>query len=76
MEDGEAPIDGGRWLYRVVAEGRMEETPVVQAFHLLAGPQGQQVVITFAMKPEKVKAVGARDLGFVNAIEFGSAAKK
>ena len=76
LEDGEAPIDGGRWLYRVVAEGRMEETPVVQAFHLLAGPQGQQVVITFAMKPEKVKAVGARDLGFVNAIEFGSAAKK
>jgi hypothetical protein len=75
LEDGEAPIGGGRWLYRVVAEGRMQETPAVQAFHLLASPQGQQVVVTFTMKPEKVKVVGTRDLHFVNAIEFGEVKK-
>lgn len=72
IEDAEVPIDGGRWLYRLTAAGRMQELPVVQTFHLLAGPQGDQVVVTFAMKPEKVRAVGTRDAGLVNAIEFGA----
>ena len=72
IEDAELPTDGGRWLYRLMAEGRMENLPVIQSFHLLAGPRGDQVVVTFAMKPEKVKAVGTRDVGLVNAIEFGA----
>jgi hypothetical protein len=72
IEDAELPTDGGRWLYRLTAVGRMQDLPVVQSFHLLAGPQGDQVVVTFAMKPEKVKAVGTRDVGLVNAIEFGT----
>jgi len=50
----------------------MEAQPAVQLFHMLAGPQGDQVAVTFAMKPEKVKALGARDLGLVKAIEFGT----
>jgi hypothetical protein len=70
LEDGEQPTDGGRWLYRLCAEGRMGELPVVQSFHLLAGPQGDQVVVTLAMRPEKLRAVGTRDVGLVNAIEF------
>ncbi|MDB5313262.1 MAG: hypothetical protein JWO38_7464 [Gemmataceae bacterium] len=72
LEEGEIPTDGGRWLYRLTAEGKMEDLPVVQSFHLLAGPQGDQVVVTVAMKPEKLKAVGTRDVGLVNAIEFGA----
>ena len=48
----------------------MENLPVVQAFHLIAGPQGDQAVVTFAMKPEQIKAVGTRDVGLVNAVEF------
>jgi hypothetical protein len=75
LEDREIPTDGGRWLYRLTAEGLMDQTPVVQGFHLLAGPQGHQVVVTFAMKPEKVKRVGSRDLGLVNAIELGGEKK-
>ena len=70
IEDGELPTDGGRWIHRHVAEGKMENLPVVQAFHLIAGPQGDQAVVTFAMKPEQIKAVGTRDVGLVNAIEF------
>jgi hypothetical protein len=70
IEDGELPTDGGRWIYRLVAEGKMENLPVVQAFHLIAGPQGDQAVVTFAMKPEQIKAVGTRDVGLVQAIEF------
>jgi hypothetical protein len=71
LEDGELPADGGRWHYRLTAEGRIGEAPVVQSFHLLAGPQGDQVVVTFSMRPEKLKAVGARDAALVGAIRFG-----
>lgn len=71
FEDGELPTDGGRWLYRVAAEGRIQDKAVVQSFHLLAGPQGDQVVVTIALTPDKLKAVGTRDVGLVNGIEFG-----
>jgi hypothetical protein len=71
LGDGELPAGVGRWLYRVMAEGKAEGTPAVQTFYLLAGPQGDQVVVTVTMKPDKVKAVGTRDAALVNAIEFG-----
>jgi hypothetical protein len=45
--------------------------PVVQTFYLLAGPQGDQVAVTVAAKPDKTKAIGSRDLNLVNAIDFG-----
>jgi hypothetical protein len=72
LDDGELPTDPGRWLYRVTAEGRMQEVAVIQSFHLLAGPQGDQVAVTVAMRPEKARAVGTKDVGLVNAIEFGA----
>jgi len=70
LEDAETTSPDGRWLYRIVAEGKMEELSVVQSFHLLAGAQGDQAAVTFAMKPEKVKVVGARDRELVQAIAF------
>jgi hypothetical protein len=70
LEDAEVPMTGGRWLYRIVAEGKIDDLPMVQSFHLLAGPQGDQVAITFAMKPDKLKAVGTRDRELVNALGF------
>jgi hypothetical protein len=70
LEDAEATTPDGRWLYRLVAEGKAEELAVVQGFHLLAGPQGDQVAITLAMKPEQVKAVGTRDRELVQAVHF------
>jgi hypothetical protein len=73
LEDGELPADRGRWHYRLTAEGRIGDAAVVQSFHLLAGPQGDQVAVTFSMRPEKLKAVGTRDAALVGAIEFGAA---
>lgn len=70
-EDAEMPAGGGRWAYRIVAEGRMENLPVVQAFHLVAGAQGDQVVVTVVTRPEQLRAVGGRDVALVNAIELG-----
>ncbi len=70
LEDAENTLPDGRWLYRIAAEGEMEKLPVLQSFNLVAGPQGDQAVMTFAMKPEKAKAVGTRDRELVNAITF------
>lgn len=70
LEDTETTSPDGRWLYRIAAEGKMEDLPVVQSFNLLAGPQGDQVAVTFAMKPDKVKTVGFRDRELVNAVAF------
>lgn len=71
LEDAEVPVDGGRWLYRIAMEGRIEDQPAVQAFHMLAGPQGDQVAVTVALRPEKWKALDARDLHLVKTIGFG-----
>lgn len=70
LEEGEVAAEG-RWLYRFVADGAIEGQPAVQAFHMLAGPQGDQVAVTFALRPEKVKALAGRDLAFVKGIAFG-----
>jgi hypothetical protein len=71
LSDGEIQTDPGRWLYRVTAKGKLDGLAVVQSYFLLAGPKGDQVVVTFAMKPDKADAVGTRDVSLVNAIEFG-----
>jgi hypothetical protein len=70
LEDAETTLPDGRWVYRLAAEGKMEDLPVVQSFHLVAGPQGDQAVVTFAMKPDQVKAVGGRDRELVNAVSL------
>jgi hypothetical protein len=71
LGEGEVPTTTGCWLYKVSAEGKMENVPVTQNFYLIAGPQGDQLVVTVAMKPDKVKVVGTRDTALVKAIEFG-----
>lgn len=71
LEEGEIPLDGGRWLYRIAAEGKMEDQPAVQAFHMLAGPQGDQVAVTFAMRPDKMKLLGPRDVALVKSLSLG-----
>jgi hypothetical protein len=75
LEDAETTAPDGRWLYRVAAEGKMDDLPVVQCFHLVAGPQGDQAAVTCVMKPDRVKAVGARDRELVQALAFPAAKK-
>ncbi len=70
LTDGEVPAGPGRRLYRLTAEGKIDELPVVQTFYLLSGPQGDQVAVTVTARPEKLKALGHRDLDLVRAIEF------
>jgi hypothetical protein len=69
-EAGETPTDEGRYIYRITAKGTQDGIKVMQIFVLLAGPQGDQVVVTFTMKPANATKIGTRDLALVNAIEF------
>ncbi len=70
LEEGVVPTEAGRWLYRVAAKGKQDGTPVVQTFHLLAGPNGDQVTVSVLVALEKAEKLGARDVALVNAIEF------
>lgn len=69
-EAGTIPTDEGRFIYRVTARGDLDGSKVVQNFVLLAGPQGDQAVVTFTLKPANAAKIGTRDLALVNAIEF------
>jgi hypothetical protein len=70
LEDAETTAPGGRWLYRVVAEGKMDDQPVVQSFAIVADARGNQAALTVATRPEKAKAVGARGKELLNALTF------
>jgi hypothetical protein len=70
LADGEVPAGPGRRLYRLTAEGKIDELPVVQTFYLLSGPQGDQVAVTVTVRPDKLKLLGRRDLDLVRAIDF------
>ena len=70
LDDGEVPTENGRWLYRVVARGTMDDVKVVQNFFLLAAPSGEQVVITFTMKPGQAAKIGSKDMTLVGSIGF------
>jgi hypothetical protein len=69
--EGELPLGDGRWLYRTVVEGKIDDQAAIQSFFLLAGGRGDQVAVTIVARPEKLRLVGTRDVDLVKAIEFG-----
>ncbi|MFO0935483.1 MAG: hypothetical protein U0798_03080 [Gemmataceae bacterium] len=69
-EDGEIPTDAGRWLYRLVARGKQDDVAVQQSFHMLAGPNGDQLVITVIARENVAEKIGIRDVQLVNSIDF------
>jgi hypothetical protein len=69
LQAGEVPVEKGRWVYRLSASGQMDGVAVVQNFYLVAGPDGQQIVVAFTMTPKQVEKLGARDLAFVGSME-------
>ncbi len=70
VEAGEIPTDSGRWLYRIAARGDLDSIRVLQNFFALAGPRGDQVIVTVTMKPTSASKIGTRDVSLVNAIDF------
>jgi hypothetical protein len=71
LQAGEVPSGGdGRWIYRFSAIGQMDRTPVLQNFYLIAGPDGDQVVLLFSMTPKKAEKLGDRDITFAASVEL------
>jgi hypothetical protein len=70
-EDGELKAAAGYWVYRLTAEGRAGDVPVVRAAYLVAGPGGDQVVVTVVTPADRVRALAGRDAGLAAGITFG-----
>ena len=70
VDRSEIPTDGGRWIYRITANGELEGIKVVQHFYVVANAAGEQMICTFTMKPNTVERIGTRDVAIVNAIDF------
>jgi len=70
LEEGLVPADGGRKVYRLAAAGKQDGLAVVQAFHLVVGPNGEHLAVTALTRQEAAEKVGGRDTALVTAIGF------
>jgi hypothetical protein len=76
LQAGEVPAGGeGRWVYRVSVLGKADGVAVLQNFYLVAGPDGDQVVVAVTLTPKKAEQLGGRDLALAGSIEFPAAKK-
>jgi hypothetical protein len=76
LQAGEVPSDQkDRWVYRLSALGEMDGIEVMQNYYLIAGPNGEQVVVSFTLTPKQADKIGARDLSFVASMEVPAAKK-
>ncbi|MBY0526839.1 MAG: hypothetical protein K2R98_25830 [Gemmataceae bacterium] len=69
-EDGEVKSDNGNWVYRISAVGELEGVKMLQTYYLVAGPNGQQVVLLFQMRPALAEKLGTRDTAMVSGVGF------
>src|SRR5262249_43183971 len=65
LQAGEVPVEKGYWGYRIAAQGKLDGIKVVHNFCLVAGPNGDQVVLAFTLTPAQVQKLGTRDLALV-----------
>jgi hypothetical protein len=70
IQEGEVPAPKGHWIYRLAAAGMSGDQPAIWIYHLVAGPQGQQLVFIFRIHASQFDNFGVRDLALVGTIEF------
>lgn len=70
LDRSEVGTDGDRWVYRIAARGELEGVAVAQTFYVVATAAGEQMILTFTMKPANAARLGTRDVAVVNAIDF------
>jgi hypothetical protein len=72
VQEGAVPSAKPGWfVYRLVAQGTMNEIKVVQTFFLVANAEGEQAVVAFTTREQQLGKLGARDLQLVEGLEFG-----
>jgi hypothetical protein len=70
LQAGEVPGGEGKWIYRLSMLGKLDDIAVLQNFFLVAGPNGEQVVIAVTLTPRKAEKLGSRDLSLAGSIDF------
>jgi hypothetical protein len=57
-------------VYRVGAAGKLSGVPAVQYFHLMTGPRGDQLIVTFTMDPSQTSNLSQHDMAFLRGVSF------
>jgi hypothetical protein len=70
VQEGEVPAPRGLWIYRLAAAGMSNGQPAIWIYHVVAGPQGQQLVFIFRIHASQFDHFGAKDLAMVGTLEF------
>jgi hypothetical protein len=71
-QDPKVDVPHGHKAYRYAASGKLDGQDAVQYFYMVAGPQGDHLIVTFTMDPKQVNELGIRDLDLVRSITFPS----
>jgi len=71
VADGELPAAEGYWVYRFAAEGKAQDVAVLRAVVLVAGPRGDQVVVTVVAPAGRARLLNGRDAALATGIRFG-----
>ncbi len=70
LSSGEVPSGDKRWIYRHAVAGKLEGVEVLQTFYLIAGPDGDQVVVTVTCTPKLAARIAGRDQALATSLEF------
>lgn len=70
LQTGEVPAEMGHWIYRISVAGRSDDAAVLQNFYAVAGPQGDQVLLSFTTEVAQAERLGGRDLAIVGTVTF------
>lgn len=73
IEKNEVNTRPGRYVFRLSASGTNDGKQIVQTFILIANATGEQIVVAFQTEQQKVGKLGARDLSFIDGLEFSPA---
>jgi hypothetical protein len=66
----DVPGENGLKVYRVGATGKLGGVAAIQYFHLVAGPGGDQLIVTFTMDPKQAPNLSPHDLTLIRGIRF------
>jgi hypothetical protein len=58
----------GYWIYHLWSQGQLNDLEVMQSFYLVAGPTGDQVLVTFTVTPAQASKLESRDLDLVRGL--------
>ncbi len=73
VESGELKTDNGAYHYRVVAEGKVGDLPMLWIYYLCAAPDGRQTALVFVLEPKNKDKLDGRDLKISQSLTFHSA---